>query len=530
MIHLVEKEFKINPPIISFRKDKLVSSFLTFFLVGIMVFVSTFMFVLLHRKFDTYNASLSFAMIYMFGLSLITMLYAVLVTRKTYFNNLDYEITVSRPIDTFIMIISKALYLFLTLVVFELILLGPHYIAYGVMNNAFLSYYYMVILSVILHTIFDLAVALVLVTLVEVIYRFLKRHVFIQVGLIIIVMLGATLLYSTILSLFLNLLNESSMSYLFNDTNIAFIHKFAVYLYPDKYISKSLLTLNYFNILSYALITLGGFMMSVTVLYLTYPLVVSVILEKTRLQKEIKHKITSPRRALFKKEILLLTRESDNLYNFTGLALVAPLLTFLVLRGINEAFRNGVFSVYASILPNFMESITILIVLLFSSLIALSGSNLMKSEHKSVRIIKYLPYPLTKQIYIKMAILGIVTLLTNVISLLILLIFKEIMFDLFSFLLIATILLNISLIIISFRSEIRNFRNMNNENALASFLALVIPLIITTFNIVISLATNIKPAFLYLINGILLTAILGFVTLYLKNNFKHDLDKLEVIN
>ena len=31
MIHLVEKEFKINPPIISFRKDKLISSFLTLF-------------------------------------------------------------------------------------------------------------------------------------------------------------------------------------------------------------------------------------------------------------------------------------------------------------------------------------------------------------------------------------------------------------------------------------------------------------------------------------------------------------------
>lgn len=530
MIHLVEKEFKINPPIISFRKDKLISSFLTLFLVGVMIFVSTFMFVLLYQKFDTYNASLSFATMYLYGLSILALLYAILQARKTYFNDLDYQITVSRPIDVFVMIFSKALYLFLNLLIFELILFSPHYIAFGQMSDRFVSYYYMVLLSIIFHTIFDLAVALILVAFVEVLYRYLKRNVYIQVGLIIIVMLGATYLYSSVLNIFLNLLNDSSMSYLFNDTNIAFLNNLSNYLYPDVFISRSLLTLNYGGILSYILISIGGFILSLIVLYLLYPRVVSLVLQKDRLQKEKKRKIGGPRRAIFKKELLLLTRESDNLYNFTGLVLVAPLLTFLVLRGINQSFRTGIFSVYSSILPNFMESVTILIVLLFSSIIALSGSNLMKSEHKTVRIIKYLPYPITNQIYIKMVILGIATLFTNIVSLLLLLIFKEINITLFLFLLVADILLNVSLIIISFRSEIKNFSKINNENALASFLALMVPSVIVAGNILISLITTIKPLMLYIANTIILIGIFLLVTIYLKRGFRRDLELLEVIN
>ena len=83
-----------------------------------------------------------------------------------------------------------------------MILFSPHYIAFGQMSDRFVSYYYMVLLSIIFHTIFDLAVALILVAFVEVLYRYLKRNVYIQVGLIIIVMLGATYLYSSVLNIF----------------------------------------------------------------------------------------------------------------------------------------------------------------------------------------------------------------------------------------------------------------------------------------------------------------------------------------
>lgn len=129
-----------------------------------------------------------------------------------------------------------------------------------------------------------------------------------------------------------------------------------------------------------------------------------------------------------------------------------------------------------------------------------------------------------------MVILGIATLFTNIVSLLLLLIFKEINITLFLFLLVADILLNVSLIIISFRSEIKNFSKINNENALASFLALMVPSVIVAGNILISLITTIKPLMLYIANTIILIGIFLLVTIYLKRGFRRDLELLEVIN
>lgn len=531
MIHLIEKEFRINPRILSLKKDKILSSLLSVFLLLIIIGISTFMFILLFDKFNTYNAALPFAMIYFFCLSVISMIIAILKTRSTFFNTLDFTITVSRPIETFMMIMAKAFYLFLVLFFLELFLFGPHYFAFGIQADRLPSYYYMVILSIMFHTIFDLAVALILVSGVELLYRFLKKHLVLQISLIVIVVIVLTLLYSTILNLFLNLLNKNAMAYLFNDKNIALLRSVALYLYPDVYISGSLLTINYGRIFSYILIASGSLILGIIVLYLLYPRIIAVPQDKNRIYKDKPRVFKKPHFAFLKKEVLLLMRESDNLYNFTGLVLISPVLSFLVLRGLNEAFTNGFFAIYSAILPNFMNSVTILIILLFSSLVSLSSAGLMKSESKSIRIVKYLPYPITKQVYIKMGILGLATLFTNLLALLLLLLFREISIGMFIFLIIATTFLNATLIVLSFRSEILNFRKPNNENALASFLALIIPVVLAGGNMLLSFATDlVQPVLLYLINIAVLLIFLGFTAFYLWRYFQRDLTNLEVIN
>ena len=76
----------------------------------------TTMFMLLYEKFNTYNAALPFATIYMFALSLISIVIAVFKTRKTFFDKLDFEVTTHRPIGTFNIVISKSsLFVFLFL-------------------------------------------------------------------------------------------------------------------------------------------------------------------------------------------------------------------------------------------------------------------------------------------------------------------------------------------------------------------------------------------------------------------------------
>lgn len=129
-----------------------------------------------------------------------------------------------------------------------------------------------------------------------------------------------------------------------------------------------------------------------------------------------------------------------------------------------------------------------------------------------------------------MGILGLATLFTNLLALLLLL-FREISIGMFIFLIIATTFLNATLIVLSFRSEILNFRKPNNENALASFLALIIPVVLAGGNMLLSFATDlVQPVLLYLINIAVLLIFLGFTAFYLWRYFQRDLTNLEVIN
>lgn len=530
MIHLILKEFKINPAIISFKKEKLISTFLNLFLVGVMVFVSTYMFTLLYDKFDLYNASLPFAIVYMFVLSLLTLTYAVIIARKTFFNRIDQEVTVSRPIDTFSLTIAKTVYIFVILFIFELVLFGPHYVAYGVMSGRFPSYYYMVLISMFFHTIFDMSLAMLLMLGVEILFRYLKRHFALQMTLVIITMALLSFLYSMILNVFLNLLNNNNMAYLFSDSSIQLLRRLTTFLYPDVFISRSLMTINYQYIFGYLSISLGALIFANLVLYFIYP----IFLNQTQADNKNKtikaFKTRLPRHAILKKELVLLTRETDNLYSFTALIVIQPILSYMVILGINSAFTSGVFSIYSAILPNFIESVDILIMLLFSSLIALSGANLMNGEHKTIRIMKYLPYSITRQVYIKMAIIALATIVTNSVSLLLLIFFQQISMATFVFLLIATLLLNFSLIVLTFRSEILNFRKASNENAFASFVALIIPVFISGANVVLGLTFDLETIAIHAVNIALLLIIFSLVAIYLKLHFKRDIENLEVIN
>ena len=74
----------------------------------------------------------------------------------------------------------------------ELVLFVPHYFAFGFKTGHAPSYYYMVFLSTVFHTIFDLGLALLLVGGVETIYRFLKKHSTVQIIVIVTVVLGLT--------------------------------------------------------------------------------------------------------------------------------------------------------------------------------------------------------------------------------------------------------------------------------------------------------------------------------------------------
>ena len=195
--------------------------------------------------------------------------------------------------------------------------------------------------------------------------------------------------------------------------------------------------------------------------------------------------------------------------------------------GINTAFNQGMFAMYALILPNFLESINILIILLFSSLISLGGVNLLKTEARTIRIMKFIPVPLNEQIMIKMAILGIAVLFTNVISLILLVSFGLLSLRLFFFLLVITVLFNFALIEYSVK---KNFKNPNNDNAFASILSIIVPILLAGINVLLGLATQLPKFLVNIIIFTLIAMLAAHAIHYLVHKLHHDVAQLEVIN
>ena len=98
MINLLVKEFRINPSALSFKKGKIVSTLLSALLFSFIIVISTYIYVLLFKKFKEYNASIAFSMVYMAILSVLTLVYTTFTARKIFFNQLDAQIMISRPV------------------------------------------------------------------------------------------------------------------------------------------------------------------------------------------------------------------------------------------------------------------------------------------------------------------------------------------------------------------------------------------------------------------------------------------------
>jgi len=530
MVNLLVKEFRINPSALSFKKGKIVSTLLSALLFSFIIVISTYIYVLLFKKFKEYNASIAFSMVYMAILSVLTLVYTTFTARKIFFNQLDAQIMISRPVDILKIIVSKLVYLFSILFVAEFIILAPHYIAYGIMVKQMPFYYFVVLISVIFHTIFDIAIAMFLMVGYHYIYTFLKKHMVVQIIVVVSLMIALCFAYSVALNVFVNLLNNNAMNALFNDTSIMTLRRLANRLYPDILLSGSLFTYNFSRIWGYMMMALGLLIAGVLFVHFTYSHVIHFGGEFRVATKKRVYKEHGPIKASFIKELQLLTRNSDNLYSFTALIIIEPILTYLVVLGINTAFNQGMFAMYALILPNFLESINILIILLFSSLISLGGVNLLKTEARTIRIMKFIPVPLNEQIMIKMAILGIAVLFTNVISLILLVSFGLLSLRLFFFLLVITVLFNFALIVISFHSEIKNFKNPNNDNAFASILSIIVPILLAGINVLLGLATQLPKFLVNIIIFTLIAMLAAHAIHYLVHKLHHDVAQLEVIN
>ena len=86
------------------------------------------------------------------------------------------------------------------------------------------------------------------------------------------------------------------------------------------------------------------------------------------------------------KELVLLFKDSNNIFSYAGLLIVQPFLLYLVVSALNGVFSSGTFAYYLIALPYFLPVLDIVLIMLFTVIIN-SGANNYISKQKILKLI-----------------------------------------------------------------------------------------------------------------------------------------------
>ncbi len=478
MIYLLAKDFKLVFASGKAGKWRVVSYLLSALLVALFVAIEVYIVTGILSRLDAYvNAPIAFLSAALFIISILMILLCVAQAKKLFFNDRDIENLASMPVSNGQIILSKLLFLFLTQYVTELMFTYPVIVAYNALYGGGKMMYYLGLFYPLVAFPFECGVALLLVYPYKLLSDFLKKHSWIQFAVAVVVIFGLCYGYSILLNLFVTLVASNNFDAIINTDTVNAMVAAKRYMIPIGWLVGLFFEGNLRMIGVYLCVALGVFLLGTTVCIVSFNYLRSVRFHSGARARKFKYKCFSPTQALIKKEFVLLFKDSNNLFSFTGLILVQPFLVYLIVTSINTIFRSGIFAYYVALMPNFLPIIDMLMVILISLIISQGANSYISSEGKNIRLIKLLPVGILKQIAIKVALPLTFVTASALVSYAVLYLFGGITIVEALFGLLITLLIQTVFSIISLHEELQVRNNRSRSYFLSSTFSYVIPIL-----------------------------------------------------
>lgn len=365
-----------------------------------------FIFSSLDKKIASYSkdASYHFLVLFLFIIMVVSIISATIRARVAIFSKKDARITLTLPIPIETLVISKVIYIYIKEMISNLVLTLPLLISYGANREMFPSYYIFSAFYPMIISLFSVSFALLVVVIVQHIYKIISKSTIVQFVLATLIVIGLCYAYQFVLEMFLNALNDSSIGGMFSPSFINGLEKVTDFLVPVNQL-LSLVILKE-NMLSNSLMFIGIILMT---------LVLGIFVSSLVYFKYSKQEIGSHHKqsklaikkvektwvALLKKELIILFKDSGNIFSYTALLIMAPFLSFVVISSL-EAIMYQNMSFILTYYPELINGINIALILLFVGVINSSASLSMSREGKALQIMKYIPVSPIKQIIIKL--------------------------------------------------------------------------------------------------------------------------------
>lgn len=478
MLNLLYKDFKLM-----FRQDKklskrIISAIFSLIFLGAFIAIEVYLFTTLISKTNKFkNASMTFMSLFLFIISIMLIIAGVIRANKLFFNDKDIEQLSVHPVSNGSIIFSKLIFLFIMHYATSVMFIYPLFVAYGRMESKGLMFYYLGLFYPLLSFIFEIGVSLILVYPYWLLKKFLNKHLIIKFISTLVILFIGCYLYASVLNIFIEFIAGGSINLLFTTERINKLIAFEKYQVPINFLVDVFIQKRTIALFPYIAIALGVFIIGATITVFAFNYVRNISVFNKHKPKEKEMKFTSVKKALIKKEITLLTKNSDYTLSFTGLLIVQPFLAYMVIKALNTIFTRGVFAYYISIVPNFIPLIDILILMLFSVIIAQGANQYIQMEKATIKVMKTIPVKYSTQLIIKFMIPLILSFGSLLVSLLVLLITKIFVFNTFIFGLILTTSLLIVFDIVSLKEELSIRNKKPRSTYLSSLYAYVLPIL-----------------------------------------------------
>lgn len=462
-------------------------------LVGLLSYVYN----LLYDKLAIYtNFNRSFLVVVIAVFFLLLAIYLVKDIFKAYFSNHNEIILLkSRPIDTYSIIFGKLAYIYIKALIYTFLTIFVFLTIYGAKLGYGFIYYYYAIIGVIILTFLEVGLSLLFSIVARFIKSlFVKKQALFILGTLVLAFALATL-YAIVLKTFVNLVRTNSINSLFNTESVTFIKNLSQKLYPIYNLVQFVNNVDKaFNGVILVISSIAVFLLAAFIFRFYYLSYLNKDSSSENHYLDHKVRLTSQSKALVKKELFLSFNQGDGVFSYLSLIVIEPLLIYAVVSGINLIFKTGNLNYFRFLFPNTFLSLDAILIVLFIGVISASSSVALEKEKSMLIKLKVLPLSPVKQMSFKILVPYLISGLFYLVSLLVLLLTKEISALSFGYMfaigLVVLLILNISTI----------YTDLKAKTGLFSLIIdFILPVIYVLVAFIVSILVDIDENIFYLI-------------------------------
>ena len=324
---------------------------LSAFFILCFVAIESFLFSEILKRIGKFNgAPPAFIMLFLVVISAFMTVGGVFQAQKLFFNEQDIHQLSNLPVTNSMMILSKLIFLFVVHYATSFLFEFPIFVAYGRIFGKPMLFYYKAMFYPLLASIFELGIALLVVYPVWLFLQYLKKHVVLEFCLSVALIFSLAYPYSRILNMFVELVTDNRLILLFTEESIATLTQAVEYIVPINFLAQVfILNMGLSRMLPYLAISGGIFMMGLSITVFTFHRVRNVSNASKPKPPRAAYKKRSNVYGLVKKEMILLTQNSDYVFSFSGLLMVQPFLLYLIVSAMNAIFSSGTFLYYKTL-------------------------------------------------------------------------------------------------------------------------------------------------------------------------------------